>query len=236
MRDDQEYTLILVRHGESVWNAKNLFTGWTDVDLSEQGLEEARAAGRALANADFEIRAVFTSVLKRAIKTKQAMLDVMGLDWLPVYRSWRLNERHYGALQGLNKAQTTEVYGVQQVQLWRRSFDIRPPVLEPVDPRHPRHDRRYCEITDAELPAGESLSDTLWRLLPYWSSEIVPVLLEKQCVLIVAHGNSLRALVKMIEGISDEAIVDVNIPTGTPYVYICNKDLILERKYVINID
>ena len=211
--------LVLVRHGQSTWNLENLFTGWTDVDLTAQGGDEARAAGRLLRDQGLEFDLAFTSVLKRAIRTLWIMLDEMDRMWTPVERDWRLNERHYGALQGLDKAETTAKFGADQVKLWRRSYDIPPPPLAADDPRHPRFDMRYRGIPAGELPATESLKDTLARVEPSWRDRIVPALARGQDVLIVAHGNSLRALVKMLEGMSDEAIVEFNIPTGVPILY-----------------
>ncbi len=211
--------LVLVRHGESTWNMQNLFTGWTDVDLTERGIEEARTAGRELKRAGIVPAQVYTSVLKRAIRTQWLMLDELELMWLPVERSWRLNERHYGALQGLNKAQTVERHGEAQVKIWRRSYDIPPPALERDDPRHPRFDLRYAQVDPANLPATESLKDTLARVIPYWEGRIVPTLRGGADVLVVAHGNSLRALVKMLDGLSEQAVVELNIPTGVPLVY-----------------
>jgi 2,3-bisphosphoglycerate-dependent phosphoglycerate mutase len=211
--------LVLVRHGQSIWNVENLFTGWTDVDLSEAGCEEARQAGRELAREGIVPQVVFTSVLKRAIRTEWIMLDVLDLMWLPVERTWRLNERHYGALQGLNKMQTVERHGEAQVKVWRRSYDIPPPPLGPDDQRHPRFDPRYADVDPKELPATESLKDTLARVLPYWNQRIAPELRRGRHVLVVAHGNSLRALVKMLDGVSEQAIVELNIPTGVPLLY-----------------
>jgi 2,3-bisphosphoglycerate-dependent phosphoglycerate mutase len=211
--------LVLVRHGQSIWNLENLFTGWTDVDLTAQGCEEARQAGRELAREGIQPDVVFTSVLTRAIRTQWLMLDELELLWLPVLRSWRLNERHYGALQGLNKAQTVERHGEAQVKIWRRSYDIPPPPLAADDQRHPRFDRRYADVAPAELPATESLKDTLARVLPYWEQIIVPELRRGRQVLVVAHGNSLRALVKMLDGLSEQAVVELNIPTGVPLLY-----------------
>jgi 2,3-bisphosphoglycerate-dependent phosphoglycerate mutase len=210
---------VLVRHGQSTWNLENLFTGWTDVDLTPLGREEARQAGLELKRAGLLPDVVFTSVLKRAIRTEWLMLDEMDLLWLPVERTWRLNERHYGALQGLNKAQTVERHGEAQVLIWRRSYDIPPPPLAVDDPRHPRFDPRYREVDAADLPATESLKDTLARVLPYWQERVAPELLRGRQVLIVAHGNSLRALVKMLDGLSEQAIVELNIPTGVPLLY-----------------
>jgi len=211
--------LILIRHGQSIWNVENLFTGWHDVDLSETGREEAARAGRELAKENLEPKIAFTSVLKRAIRTLWLILDTTDRMWLPVERSWRLNERHYGALQGLNKAQTVEQHGEAQVKIWRRSYDIPPPALSLDDPRHPRFDPRYADIDAQLLPATESLKDTLARVLPFWERRIVPELRADKTVLVVAHGNSLRALVKMLDGMSESDIVDFNIPTGIPLLY-----------------
>jgi len=211
--------LVLVRHGQSDWNQKNLFTGWTDVDLTEQGQREAREAGRTLKAAGLAFDIAFTSVLTRAIRTLWIVLDEMELMWLPVENSWRLNERHYGALQGLDKAQTTAKHGEAQVKIWRRSYDIPPPPLEQTDERHPSHDPRYAGLTPSVLPGTESLKTTLARVQPYWEDRIAPELLRGRHVLVAAHGNSLRALVKMLEGISDEEITELNIPTGVPRFY-----------------
>jgi 2,3-bisphosphoglycerate-dependent phosphoglycerate mutase len=211
--------LILVRHGQSTWNLDNLFTGWTDVDLTAHGRVEALQGGQELIRQKITFDIAFTSVLKRAIRTLWIILDEMDLMWVPVERSWRLNERHYGALQGLNKAQTVERHGAEQVKIWRRSYDIPPPPLEPDDPRHPRLDPRYKDLAPGELPATESLKDTLARVLPYWQSRIAPDLKANRNVLVVAHGNSLRALVKMLDGMSDQDIVEFNIPTGVPLLY-----------------
>jgi len=211
--------LILVRHGQSIWNMENLFTGWTDVDLSEVGRQEAVSAGRQLLGERLSIDIAFTSVLKRAIRTLWIMLDEMDRMWIPVERSWRLNERHYGALQGLNKAQTVERHGEAQVKIWRRSYDVPPPPLAADDQRHPRFDPRYAGVDPAELPATESLKDTLGRVLPYWSERIAPELAGGRNVLVAAHGNSLRAMVKMLDNVSEAAIVELNIPTGVPLLY-----------------
>jgi len=211
--------LILVRHGQSVWNVENLFTGWHDVDLSEQGRREAAQAGRELLNEKLDIDIAFTSVLKRAIRTLWLMLDEMDRMWVPVERSWRLNERHYGALQGLNKAQTVQKHGEAQVKIWRRSYDIPPPRLEPDDARHPRFDARYAGVNAADLPAAESLKDTLQRVLPYWHSRIAPELRSGRNVLVAAHGNSLRAMVKMLDNVPESEITELNIPTGVPLLY-----------------
>jgi len=209
----------MVRHGQSTWNLENLFTGWTDVDLTPRGCEEARQAGRELKREALVPDVVFTSVLKRAIRTQWLMLDELDLLWLPVERHWRLNERHYGALQGLNKAQTVERHGEAQVQIWRRSYDIPPPPLGLDDERHPRFDPRYRDVAAADLPATESLKDTLARVQPYWEERVAPELRRNRTVLLVAHGNSLRALVKMLDGLSEQAIVELNIPTGVPLLY-----------------
>jgi 2,3-bisphosphoglycerate-dependent phosphoglycerate mutase len=215
--------LILCRHGQSEWNLKNLFTGWHDVDLTDKGVEEAKEAGRLLGELDYNIDIAFTSVLKRAIRTLWLMLDEMDRMWIPVVRDWRLNERHYGALQGLNKAETAEKYGDEQVHVWRRSYATPPPALEPDDERHPSHDERYRGIAD--LPATESLATTLDRVVPCWEQIIVPELRNGRNVLIAAHGNSLRALVKMLDDVSEEEITGFNIPTGVPIAYELDDNL-----------
>jgi 2,3-bisphosphoglycerate-dependent phosphoglycerate mutase len=219
------YRLVLLRHGESTWNKENRFTGWTDVDLSEKGREEAREAGRLMAAEKFEFDLAFTSVLKRAIRTEWIALDEMDQMWIPEEKSWRLNERHYGALQGLNKAETAAKHGEAQVKIWRRSYDIPPPPLEPDDPRHPSRDRRYGEIPPDQLPLTESLKDTVARFLPCWHQSIAPQIKAGKKVLITAHGNSLRALVKYLDKVPDDEIVELNIPTGVPLVYLLNEDL-----------
>jgi len=211
--------LVLVRHGQSDWNQKNLFTGWYDVDLTAQGRTEAQQAGRTLADAGLTFDIAFTSVLVRAIRTLWLILDEMQLMWIPVEKHWRLNERHYGALQGLDKAQTAAKHGAEQVKIWRRSYDIPPPPLSESDERHPIHDPRYAGLAPSVLPGTESLKTTLARVLPYWEERIAPELLSGRNVLVAAHGNSLRALVKMLEGISDEEITELNIPTGVPRLY-----------------
>ena len=211
--------LILVRHGESIWNVENLFTGWTDVDLSAHGRSEAARAGRELMKEQLAVDLAFTSVLKRAIRTLWLMLDEMDRMWMPVERSWRLNERHYGALQGLNKAQTVAQHGEAQVKVWRRSYDIPPPALSGEDPRHPRFDPRYMGVAGDELPGAESLKDTLARVLPFWHARIAPELRGGRNVLVVAHGNSLRAMVKMLDRLPESEIVELNITTGVPLLY-----------------
>ncbi len=219
------YKLVLLRHGESVWNKENRFTGWTDVDLSERGIEEAHEAARLLKEEGFTFDVAFTSVLKRAIRTLWIVLDDMDLMWIPVFKSWRLNERHYGALQGLNKAEMAEKFGEEQVKLWRRSYDVPPPALTPDDPRYPGNDPRYRDVPRELLPLTESLKDTVQRFLPYWHEVIAPTIKQGQRVLISAHGNSLRALVKYLDNISDEEIVHLNIPTGIPLVYELDENL-----------
>jgi 2,3-bisphosphoglycerate-dependent phosphoglycerate mutase len=211
--------LVLVRHGQSVWNLENRFTGWTDVDLATRGCAEASQAAVLLKADGFRFDLAFTSVLKRAIRTLWIMLDAMDLMWVPVERSWRLNERHYGALQGLNKSETVEAHGAEQVQLWRRSYDLPPPPLAFDDPRHPMFDPRYAALKPQQLPATESLKDTLARVSPYWDSRIATELRAGRDLLVVAHGNSLRALVKMLDGMTDDEVVGFNIPTGAPIVY-----------------
>jgi 2,3-bisphosphoglycerate-dependent phosphoglycerate mutase len=217
--------LVLVRHGQSDWNLKNLFTGWTDVDLTDQGREEARAAGITLRDEGLKFDVAHTSVLTRAIRTLMLMLDEMDLLWIPVYRHWRLNERHYGELQGLDKAETAAKHGAAQVKIWRRSYDIPPPPLSSADERHPLNDPRYADVAPSALPATESLKTTLARVQPYWEDRIVADLRAGRNVIVAAHGNSLRALVKMLEGISDEAITEFNIPTGAPRLYEFDADL-----------
>lgn len=228
-----EHKLILLRHGQSVWNLENLFTGWTDVGLTEQGEEEARTAGRLMVTEGLKPDVMYTSVLKRATETADLALEEAGWSDIPTKRSWRLNERHYGALQGLDKKQTAEEHGDEQVLMWRRSYDIRPPALDPGDERHPSHDDLYEDVDPTELPATECLKDVVDRMLPYWHDEIAPDLREGKTVLIVAHGNSLRALVKHLDGISDEDIVELNIPTGIPLLYVLDDDLEpIESRYL----
>jgi 2,3-bisphosphoglycerate-dependent phosphoglycerate mutase len=217
--------LVLVRHGQSDWNQKNLFTGWTDVDLTAQGREEARQAGRTLTDAGIRFDIAFTSVLTRAVRTLWIVLDEMKLMWIPVENSWRLNERHYGSLQGLDKAQTTTKHGEAQVKIWRRSYDIPPPPLDESDERHPRNDPRYADLPPTVLPGTESLKTTLARVKPYWEDRIAAELKLGRNVLVAAHGNSLRAVVKMLEGISDDEITELNIPTGIPRLYELDADL-----------
>ena len=217
--------VVLLRHGESIWNKENRFTGWTDVDLSQKGLEEGQTAAKTLKAEGFTFDIAYTSVLKRAIKTLWLTLEGMDLMWIPVYRSWRLNERHYGSLQGLNKAETAAKYGDEQVLVWRRSYDTPPPVLEESDERFPGKDPRYADLTKEELPLTECLKDTVARFVPYWENTIVPVIKEGKKVIIAAHGNSLRALVKYLDNVPDEEIVKLNIPTGVPLVYELDDDL-----------
>ncbi len=217
--------LVLLRHGQSTWNLENRFTGWTDVDLSPQGIEEAHEAARLLTEGGYTFDVAYTSLLKRAIRTLWLVMDDMDLMWLPVIRSWRLNERHYGALQGLDKAETAARYGDEQVKVWRRSYATPPPPLTPDDQRWPGWDRRYADLPPSELPLAESLADTVARFLPYWHGTIVPDLRAGKRVLIAAHGNSLRALVKHLDGVSEEEIVELNIPTGIPLVYELDEDL-----------
>jgi 2,3-bisphosphoglycerate-dependent phosphoglycerate mutase len=227
------HKLVLLRHGESVWNKENLYTGWTDVDLSDKGRDEAREAGRVLKKEGYVFDVAYTSVLKRAIRTLWIALDEMDLMWIPVHRDWRLNERHYGALQGLNKAQTALEYGEKQVKIWRRSYDVRPPALEESDPRYPGHDPRYKKLSKDQLPLTECLKDTVARFLPCWHEEIAPAVSSGELVLITAHGNSLRALIKYLDNIPDEEIVELNVPTGMPLVYELGDDLKPSRHYYL---
>ena len=222
--------LILLRHGESVWNRENLFTGWTDVDLTETGVAEARAAARLLANHEIQFDLCFTSVLKRAVRTLWIVLEEMDLMWLPVFRSWRLNERHYGALQGLNKDEMRERVGKEQVHEWRRSYAVRPPGLATDDERFPAYERKYTMVPRNQLPCTESLRDTLWRVLPYWHERIEPTLMAGHTPMVAAHGNSLRSIVKYLEDISDEEVAELEVPTGAPLVYRFDNSLsLLER-------
>ncbi len=225
--------VVLIRHGESIWNKENRFTGWTDVDLSEKGMEEARKAGMVLKKEGFIFDLAFTSVLKRAIRTLWITFDQMDLMWIPVNNSWRLNERHYGALQGLNKSEMAAKFGEDQVLVWRRSYDIRPPALERADERYPGHDRRYKDLDPKDVPATECLKDTVARFLPYWHDTIAPAIKSGKKVIIAAHGNSLRALVKYLDNISDEAIVKLNIPTGLPLVYELDDNLKPIKNYYL---
>lgn len=225
--------LVLLRHGESLWNRENRFTGWMDVDLSEKGRQEAGEAGERLRREGFTFDIAYTSVLKRAIRTLWIVLEAMDLMWIPVLRDWRLNERHYGALQGLNKAETAKRYGEDQVLVWRRSFDIQPPQLEKTDPRYPGHDPRYRHLHNNELPEAECLKDTIRRFLPFWNDTIVPGIRQNKKGLIVAHGNSLRALVKHLDQIPDDKIVHLNIPTGMPLVYELNESLQPVKNYYL---
>jgi 2,3-bisphosphoglycerate-dependent phosphoglycerate mutase len=227
------YKVVLLRHGESTWNHENRFTGWTDVDLSEKGLGEARQAGDLLRQEGFVFDVAYTSVLRRALRTCWMALDQLDLLWIPIIKNWRLNERHYGALQGLNKAETAEKHGEEQTKVWRRSFDTPPPPLDRADPRHPCHDPRYAGLRADELPATESLKETIARFVPYWLDTIAPEVKAGKRVLIAAHGNSLRALVKYLDGISDKDIIELNIPTGIPLVYELDEQLKPIRSYYL---
>jgi 2,3-bisphosphoglycerate-dependent phosphoglycerate mutase len=227
------HKIVLLRHGESVWNKENRFTGWTDVGLSERGLEEARRAGQLLKDGGHVFDVAYTSVLKRAIKTLWVALEEMDLMWIPVHNSWRLNERHYGALQGLNKAETAAKFGEAQVKIWRRSYDTPPPALAPDDPRHPSNDPRYRALAQSELPLTECLEDTVARFLPYWHETIAPAVRSGRRVVIAAHGNSLRALVKYLDEIDEREIVELNIPTGVPLVYELDDALKPLRHYYL---
>jgi 2,3-bisphosphoglycerate-dependent phosphoglycerate mutase len=227
------HKMVLLRHGQSTWNLENRFTGWTDVGLTELGRQEARTAGKLLKESGFTFDMAYTSVLKRAIHTLWVTMEEMELEWLPVVRGWQLNERHYGALQGLNKSEMAAQYGEAQVKLWRRSYDVPPPALELDDPRYPGFDRRYASLTPEQLPRCESLKDTVARMLPYWHNTIAPTIKSGQRVLISAHGNSLRALVKYLDNISDEAIPELNIPTGIPLIYELDADLKRVNSYYL---
>jgi 2,3-bisphosphoglycerate-dependent phosphoglycerate mutase len=227
------YKVVLLRHGESTWNKENRFTGWTDVDLTERGIEEAHKAGQTLKKEGYTFDIAYTSVLKRAIRTLWITLDEMDLMWIPVIRNWRLNERHYGALQGLNKAETAKKYGEEKVHIWRRSYDIQPPALEKSDERYPGKDRRYAELKENELPLTECLKDTVARFVPYWKGTITSSVKEGKQVLITAHGNSLRALVKYLDNIPDNEIVELNIPTGIPLVYELDENLNSIKSYYL---
>jgi len=227
------YKVVLLRHGESIWNKENRFTGWTDVDLSEKGINEATEAGKLLKKEGYTFDLAYTSVLKRAIRTLWITLDGMDLMWIPVIRNWRLNERHYGALQGLNKAETAKKYGDEQVKIWRRSYSTQPPALEKTDERYPGSDPRYADLTEDELPLTECLKDTVARFVPYWENTISKSIKEGKRVLIAAHGNSLRALVKYLDNVSEGEIVGLNIPTGIPLVYELDKDLKPVKHYYL---
>lgn len=227
------YKVVLLRHGESQWNLENRFTGWTDVDLTAKGVEEAKSAGQLLKKENFEFDIAFTSVLTRAVKTLWLALTEMNMVWIPIVNSWRLNERHYGALQGLNKAETAQKYGDEQVLIWRRSYDTQPPALTADDPRYPGSDRRYADLSSEELPLTECLKDTVARFFPYWHGTIAPAIKSGKRVLIAAHGNSLRALVKYLDDISESEIVGLNIPTGVPLVYELDDDLKPIRSYYL---
>ncbi len=227
------YRLALLRHGESLWNKENRFTGWTDVDLSEKGLEEAVAAGRLLRESGFVFDIAYTSVLKRALRTCWIALDELDLLWIPMEKSWRLNERHYGALQGLNKAEIAAKHGDAQTKIWRRSYDIPPPPLDDTDPRHPKNDPRYAGLAPADLPSSEALKNTVARFMPYWEGTIAPAIRSGQRVLITAHGNSLRALVKYLDHVSDTDIVGLNIPTGIPLIYELDDSLAPLKHYYL---
>ena len=227
------YKVVLLRHGESTWNKENKFTGWTDVDLSEKGMEEAKKSVQLLKKEGYCFDIAYTSVLKRAIRTLWLTLDQMDLMWIPVFNSWRLNERHYGALQGLNKSEMAAKYGEEQVLIWRRSYDIRPPALEENDPRHPKFEARYYGLDKKDIPSTECLKDTVVRFLPFWHEQIAPVIKKGKKVIIAAHGNSLRALVKYLDNVSDEAIVKLNIPTGVPLVYELDDNLKSAKSYYL---
>jgi 2,3-bisphosphoglycerate-dependent phosphoglycerate mutase len=230
---ESKYKIVLLRHGQSTWNLENRFTGWTDVGLSDQGVSEAHFAGELLRDNKFLFDIAYTSVLKRALETLWIVLQEMDLEWIPVVNAWQLNERHYGALQGLNKAETAKKFGEAQVKIWRRSYDVPPPALELDDPRHPRFDPRYAGLTKEQLPSTESLKITLERVLPYWHSILAPMIKTGKRILIAAHGNSLRALVKYLDNVSDEEIPELNIPTGIPLVYELDKDLNAVKHYYL---
>jgi len=227
------HKLVLIRHGESLWNKENRFTGWTDIDLSERGIREAKEAGKTLKDAGFNFKVAFTSYLTRAIRTLELVLDEMDLMWIPVFKSWRLNEKHYGTLQGLNKSEMAAQYGDEQVHIWRRSYDIPPPPLSEDDPRHPRFDPRYSDLQPPEIPATEALKDTVERIIPYWKDEIRRSLIERKQVVVAAHGNSLRGIVKYLKNISDEDIPSLNLPTGIPYVFEFDDNMKLLKDYFL---
>jgi 2,3-bisphosphoglycerate-dependent phosphoglycerate mutase len=230
---ETKHKVVLLRHGQSTWNLENRFTGWTDVNLTEQGTAEAHTAGQLLRDNKYFFDLAYTSVLKRAIQTLWIVLQEMSLDWIPVINVWQLNERHYGALQGLNKSETAKEYGEAQVKIWRRSYDVPPPALEWDDPRHPHHDLRYAGLSETQMPSTESLKITLERVLPYWHSMIVPEIKSGKRLLISAHGNSMRALVKYLDNVSDEEITELNIPTGIPLVYELDADLVPLAHYYL---
>lgn len=225
--------LVLLRHGESQWNKENRFTGWTDVDLSEKGIEEASKAGRILKENGFVFKVAYTSFLRRAIKTLWLTLEEMDQMWIPVYKTWRLNEKHYGNLQGLNKSETAQKYGEEQVLVWRRSYDVPPAPLSDEDPRNPKYDPRYANLTEKELPLTESLKETIERIVPYWLEEIAPTLKKEKEVLVAAHGNSLRGIIKYLKNMSEEAIIALNLPTAVPYVFEFDDDLNLQKDYFL---
>lgn len=227
------YKLVLIRHGESTWNKENRFTGWTDVELSERGINEAIEAGKILKKEGFNFKVAYTSYLTRAIRTLWLIQEQMDLLWIPVYKTWRLNEKHYGNLQGLNKAETVEKYGEEQVLIWRRSYDVRPPALDSEDPRHPRFDPRYRDLNPNDIPATEALQDTVERIVPYWKDEMEPNLRKHKEVIVAAHGNSLRGIVKYLKNISDNDIVGLNLPTGIPYVFEFNTNMVLVKDYFL---
>ena len=227
------HKLVLIRHGESLWNRENRFTGWVDVDLSEKGMLEAQSAGELLREEGFTFDCAYTSVLKRAIRTLWVVLDELDLMWVPVTRSWRLNERHYGALAGLNKSETAAKYGEDQVFIWRRSYDVRPPQIDVGNKENPAYERRYAELTEEQIPRGECLQDTVARAVPFWDSEIAPAIKSGKKVVIVAHGNSIRALVKHLDNVPDDVITGLNIPTGIPLVYELDDDLVPIRHYYL---
>lgn len=225
--------IVLVRHGESEWNKENRFTGWTNVDLTPHGIAEAENAGLLLKEKGYSVDVAYTSYLKRAVKTLNCVLDKMDKDWIPVFKSWRLNEKHYGFLQGLNKSETSAEYGNEQVHIWRRSFDVSPAPLQRNDAQNPRHDLRYADIPPEYIPDTESLKDTIARVMPYWECEIFPRLMTSDNILVVAHGNSIRGIVKKLKGISDEAISELNIPTASPYIFEFNDDLELVHDFYL---
>jgi len=228
------YRLVLIRHGQSTWNLENLFTGWTDVDLSERGIREGKEAGKSLKEAGFNFKFAYTSYLKRAIKTLNYVLEEMDLMWIPVEKSWRLNEKHYGTLQGLNKVQMAEQYGPEQVLQWRRSYDVRPPAIPENDPRHPKNDQRYAHLTEeGSQPGTEALIDTVERIVPYWESDIKPCLMHHKEIVVAAHGNSLRGIIKHLKNISDTDIISLNLPTGIPLVFEFDEQMNLTKDYFL---